>query len=87
MRSGTQRRIGIAPSVLAALLPIALSVPAFAQPAPGVPSGNPGNSYYPASPGRNAIGSAYGDSGAETAWQRRSPQYENHRAGPATAGV
>jgi hypothetical protein len=83
MRSGTQCRIGIARSVLAALLPIALSVPAFAQPVPGVPSGNPGNSYYPASPGRNAVGSAYGDSGAETPWQRRSPPYENRRGGPS----
>ena len=83
MRSGTQCRIGIARSVLAALLPIALSVPAFAQPVPGVPSGNPGNSYYPASPGRNAVGSAYGDSGAETPWQRRSPPYDNRRAGPS----
>jgi hypothetical protein len=82
MRSGTQCRIGIARSVLAALLPIALSVPAFAQPVPGVPSGNPGNSYYPASPGRNAVGSAYGDSGAEAPWQRRSPPYENRRGGP-----
>jgi hypothetical protein len=83
MRSRTQRRIGIARSVLAALLPIALSVPAFAQPVPGFPSGNPGNSYYPASPGRNAVGSAYGDSGAETPWQRRSPPYENRRGGPS----
>jgi hypothetical protein len=83
MRSGTQCRIGIARSVPAALLPIALSVPAFAQPVPGVPSGNPGNSYYPASPGRNAVGSAYGDSGAETPWQRRSPPYENRRGGPS----
>jgi hypothetical protein len=83
MRSGTQCRIGIARSVLAALLPIALSVPAFAQPVPGVPSGNPGNSYYSASPGRNAVGSAYGDSGAETPWQRRSPPYENRRGGPS----
>jgi hypothetical protein len=83
MRSGTQRRTGIAPSVLAALLPIALSVPAFAQPVPGVPSGNPGNSYYSASAGRNAVGSAYGDSGAETPWQRRSPPYENRRGGPS----
>src|SRR5712671_4744674 len=83
MRSGTQCRIGIARSVFAALLPIALSVPAFAQPVSGVPSGNPGNSYYPASPGRNAVGSAYGDSGAETPWQRRSPPYENRRGGPS----
>jgi hypothetical protein len=82
MRSRTQCRIAIARSVLAALLPIALSVPAFAQPVPGFPSGNPGNSYYPASPGRNAVGSAYGDSGAETPWQRRSPPYENRRGGP-----
>jgi hypothetical protein len=86
MRSRTQCRIAIARSVLAALLPIALSVPAFAQPVPGVPSGNPGNSYYPASPGRNAVGSAYGDSAAETPWQRRSPQYETHSAGPGYGG-
>src|SRR5260370_15552896 len=83
MRPRTQRRIGSAPSVLAALLPIALSVRAVARPVPGFPSGNPGNSYYPASPGRNAVGSAYGDSGAETPWQRRSPPYENRRGGPS----
>ena len=40
----------------------------------------------PLQPGRNAVGSAYGDSGAETAWQRRSPQYENHRGGPGYGG-
>ncbi len=85
MRSRTQCRIAIAPSVLAALLPIALSVPAFAHPVPGFPSGGPGtgNSYYPASPARNAVGSTYGDSGAETPWQRRSPPYENRRGGPS----
>jgi hypothetical protein len=83
MRSRTQCRIAIASSVLAALLPMALSVPAFAQPAPGFPSGNPANGYYPASPGRNAVGSTYSDSGAETPWQRRSPPYENRRGGPS----
>src|SRR5260370_142093 len=97
MGSRTQCRIAIAPSVLAALLPIALSVPAFAHPVPGFPSGNPGNSYYPASPARNAVGSAYSDSGAETPWQRRSRLYEKRRGGtsygagpnwlPGVAGV
>src|SRR6266436_7634073 len=86
MRSRSQWRIGIARPLLAALLPMALSVPASTQPVPGMPFGNGGNSYYTVSPGRNAVGSAYGDSGAETPWQRRSPQYENHRDGPGYGG-
>jgi hypothetical protein len=80
MRSRSQCRIGMARPLFAALLPMALSVPAPAQ------FSNTGNSYYPVSPGRNAVGSAYGDGGAETASQRRSPQYENHRSGPGYGG-
>jgi hypothetical protein len=86
MRSRSQWRIGMARPFLAALLPMALSVPASAQPGPGMPFGNGGNSYYTASPGRNAVGSAYGERGAETSWQRLSPQYENHRGGPGYGG-
>jgi hypothetical protein len=86
MRSRSQCRIGMARPLLAALLPMALSVPASAQPVPGSPFGNAGNSYYTISPGRTAVGSTYGDSAAETPWQRRSPQYENRRGGPSYGG-
>jgi len=86
MRSRSQWRTGMARPLLAALLPMALPVPLSAQPVPGMPFGNGGNSYYTVSPGRNAAGTAYGDSGAETVWQRRSPQYENHRGGPGYGG-
>ena len=86
MRSRSQWRIGMARPLLAALLPMALSVPASTQPVPGMPFGNGGNSYSTVSPGRNAVGNAYGDSGTETPWQRRSPQYENHRDGPGYGG-
>ena len=86
MRSRSQWRTGMARPLLAALLPMALSVPASAQPTPGVPFGNAGSSYYTVSPGRNAAGTAYGDSGADTAWQRRSPHYENPKGGPGYGG-
>jgi hypothetical protein len=86
MRSRSRCRTGIARPLFVALLPIAFWTPASAQPVPGLPFGNGGNSYYAVSPGRNAVGSAYGDGGAETPWQRRSPQYETHRGGPGYGG-
>ena len=86
MRSRSQCRIGMAQPFLAALLPIALLVPASAQPVPGLPFGNGGSSYHTVSPGRTAAGSAYGDGGAETPWQRRSPPYETRGGGPGYGG-
>jgi hypothetical protein len=77
MRSRSQCRIGVAQPLLAALLPMALLVPASAQ---------PGSSYYTGSPGRTAVGSGYGDGGAETPWQRRSPPYETRGGGPGYGG-
>lgn len=86
MRSRSRCRTGMARPLFVALLPIAFWTPASAQPVPGMPFGNAGHSYYTVSPERNAGGSAYGDSAAETPWQRRSPQYETHRGGPGYGG-
>ena len=80
MRSRSQCRIGIARPLLAALLPIAVSAPAAAHSVPG------GSSYYTVSQGRNAVGSAYGDSAAETPWQRRYPPSENRGSPPSYGG-
>jgi hypothetical protein len=79
MRSRSQRRIGIARPLLAAVLPMALSAPAAAHSVPG------GSRYYAASHGRNAVGSAYGESAGETPWQRRDLPSEN-RGGPPSYG-
>lgn len=79
MRSRSQCRTGIARPLLAALLPMSLSVPAFAHSVPGE------SSYYMVSQGRNAVGSAWGDSAGETPWQRRYPPSEN-RGGPPSYG-
>jgi len=86
MRSRSQCRIGMAQPVFAALLPMALLVPASAQPVPGLPFGNGGSSYHPVYPGRTAAGNAYGDGRAETPWQRRSPPYETRGSGPGYGG-
>jgi hypothetical protein len=78
MRSRSQCRIGMAQPLLAVLVPIALFTPASAHTVPG--AGN----YYTAAPGRNAVDSAYGDTGGETPWQR--PPSENRRGPPSYVG-
>jgi hypothetical protein len=86
MRSRSQCRIGMAQPLFAAFLPMALLVPASAQPVPGLPFGNGGSGYHTVSPGRTAAGNADGDGGAETPWQRRPPPYETRGGGPGYRG-